>query len=97
MAGALPEERKARFRCVLAYVDPCGVLLTAEGTCEGYISPKPSGNDGFGYDPLFYIPVLGKTLAEISLAEKNNMSHRGHALKNMAMKLMRLFHENRRD
>jgi XTP/dITP diphosphohydrolase len=90
-------ERTARFRCVLAYVDPDGTLLTAQGTCEGVILGEPRGQGGFGYDPLFYVPELGKTLAELALAEKNAVSHRGQALKNMASKLARYYHENRCD
>ena len=89
------EERSARFRCVLAYVSPDGAFLAAEGTCEGLMLKEPRGKDGFGYDPLFYVPHLGKTMAELSLGEKNAVSHRGQALKNMASKLARYFHENR--
>jgi XTP/dITP diphosphohydrolase len=96
--AAVPLQRfSARFRCVLAYVAPEGVLLTAEGSCEGQILFEPRGEGGFGYDPLFYLPSLGKTMAELSVAEKNAVSHRGQALRNMTMKLARYFHENRRD
>lgn len=101
LLGALadvPEERRgARFRCVLAYAEPGGGTITAEGCCEGIILPRPRGEGGFGYDPLFYMPALGKTLAELTLAEKNAVSHRGNALRNMAAKLARFFDENRRD
>jgi len=97
LAAVSPERRSARFRCVLAYVTPQGVLLTAEGSCEGQILCESRGEGGFGYDPLFYVPSLDKTLAELSLAEKNAVSHRGQALRNMAMKLARYFHENRCD
>lgn len=96
--AAMPaEERTARFRCVLAYVAPEGILLTADGSCEGIILSEPRGEGGFGYDPLFYLPALDKTLSEISIAEKNAVSHRGQALRNMATKLARYFHENRCD
>lgn len=88
--------RTARFRCVLAYVDPDGTLLTAEGTCEGIILREPRGTGGFGYDPLFYLPAAAKTLAEMTTAEKNAVSHRGQALRNMATTLARYYHENRR-
>ncbi|MDU4960158.1 MAG: XTP/dITP diphosphatase [Sporomusaceae bacterium] len=81
LAGIAPERRTARFRCVLVCFDPCGEMLTADGVCEGVILEQPRGNGGFGYDPLFYLPVLGKTLAEITLAEKNALSHRGAALR----------------
>jgi XTP/dITP diphosphohydrolase len=97
LAGVPAEGRTARFRCVLAYVDPDGTLLTAEGTCEGSILTMARGGGGFGYDPLFYLPALKKTLAELTLAEKNAVSHRGQALRNMTLKLARYFDENRRD
>lgn len=82
-----PEMRTARFRCVLAYVDKTGTVITAEGSCEGIILDAPQGQGGFGYDPLFFMPELGKTLAEVSVAEKNAVSHRGRALKNIVPKL----------
>lgn len=88
--------RTARFRCVLAYVDPDGTLLTAEGTCEGTILREPRGTGGFGYDPLFLLPGAEKTLAEMTVADKNAVSHRGQALRNMATTLARYYHENRR-
>ncbi|MDR3592397.1 MAG: XTP/dITP diphosphatase [Negativicutes bacterium] len=97
LAAVPPALRSARFRCVLAYVAPEGVLLTAEGSCEGEILCEPRGEGGFGYDPLFYLPSLGKSMAELSLAEKNAVSHRGQALRNMTTKLARYFHENRCD
>lgn len=97
LAPVPEEEWTARFRCVLAYVDPDGTLLSAQGTCEGIILREPRGQGGFGYDPLFYVPALGKTLAELALAEKNAVSHRGQALRNMATKLARYYHENRCD
>lgn len=80
-------QRTARFRCALAFIDPKGTLLTAGGTCEGIILGQPRGSNGFGYDPLFYIPDLGKTLAEIELAEKNRISHRAQAIDRLAGQL----------
>ncbi len=97
LAGVPESGRTARFRCVLAYVDPNGTLLTAEGTCEGLILTAPRGTGGFGYDPLFLFPGANKTLAEMAVAEKNAVSHRGQALRNMATILTRYYHENRRD
>lgn len=70
--------RKARFRTVLAFVNGSGEYLF-EGICEGRIIPEQRGNSGFGYDPVFYYPPLRKTLAEMSPAEKNSISHRGEA------------------
>lgn len=84
LSGVEPERRTARFRCVLVYFDPLGQLLTAQGTCEGVILNSPRGTGGFGYDPLFYIPEYGKTMAEMTLVEKNAISHRGAALKQLS-------------
>lgn len=90
-------ERTARFRSLLAYVDPDGSLITADGTCEGVILREARGDGGFGYDPLFYMPALGKTLAELSVAEKNAVSHRGQAMRNMAGKLSEFYRAHRPD
>ncbi len=77
------EKRTARYACVLVLARPGRELLTAEGTCEGIILNTPAGDNGFGYDPYFYIPEKGKTMAEMSLAEKNGLSHRGKALRKL--------------
>jgi XTP/dITP diphosphohydrolase len=79
MAGVPWERRTARFRCVIAIADPAGALHTAEGTCEGIITFAPRGANGFGYDPVFYLPDRGCTMAELSPAEKNQISHRARA------------------
>lgn len=76
--------RKAAFACVLSIAVPSGPALTYEGRCEGEITEEPRGSSGFGYDPVFFYPPLGKTFAEISLAEKNKVSHRGRALAELA-------------
>lgn len=75
-----PSQRGASFRCVIAVVDPRGRETWVEGTCQGVIGERERGENGFGYDPLFLIPELGKTLAELPLKEKNRVSHRGKAL-----------------
>lgn len=75
-----PAERTARFRCVMALVTPNGDVRTAEGTCEGVIILEPRGENGFGYDPLFYVPKYDKTFAELPMEVKNRISHRGRAL-----------------
>lgn len=80
LEGVPWEKRTARFRCVIAIATPAGEVYTAEGTCEGYIGFDPRGEGGFGYDPLFYVPAEGKTFAELDMATKNRISHRGHAL-----------------
>lgn len=73
-------ERRAHFQCVLSIAVPSGPALTYEGRCDGVIIDEKRGNNGFGYDPLFYFPELGKTFAELSAEEKNRVSHRGKAL-----------------
>jgi XTP/dITP diphosphohydrolase len=70
----------ARYRCMLALARDGVVLLTASGAVEGEIIPEPHGMGGFGYDPLFWLPELGKTMAEIDLETKQRLSHRGRAL-----------------
>ena len=80
MEGVSPKERTARFRCAIALVSPSGDERLVEGVCPGVIIDKPQGSGGFGYDPLFMVPHLGKTFAELSGDEKNSISHRGKAL-----------------
>jgi len=81
------ENRRARFECVLSLATPGGPALTWEGRCEGEITGERHGQSGFGYDPVFYYPPLGKTFAEISMAEKNQVSHRGRALQDFAAEI----------
>lgn len=78
------KERGARFRCVAALARPNEETLFAEGLFEGMITKKVIGENGFGYDPVFMIPELKKTAAEISIEEKNKLSHRSKAFKEMA-------------
>ncbi len=73
------ERRTARFRCVIAVATPDGEVELCSGECPGVIAFEPRGTHGFGYDPVFYLPELGKTMAELPLAEKNGVSHRGQA------------------
>ncbi|MCP4481781.1 MAG: XTP/dITP diphosphatase [bacterium] len=75
--------RKAVFKTVMALVFPHGDIQMVTGECQGEILSKFKGNEGFGYDPIFFVPKLGKTFAEMSIAEKNEISHRGQALKKM--------------
>ena len=79
--------RAARFVCALALARDGPLLHTAEGTVEGQILQAPRGNDGFGYDPLFLIPSLGLTLAEVTRDQKWNLSHRGHAFRQLLTQL----------
>ena len=78
------ENRKAMFECVLSLATPGGPALTWEGSCEGEITTERHGESGFGYDPVFFYAPLGKTFAEIPMAEKNKISHRGRALQDFA-------------
>jgi len=78
MAGVT--NRMALFQCVIAIAVPRGPALIYEGKCEGEIADKMEGDQGFGYDPLFYYPSLKKTFAQMSLEEKNQVSHRGKAM-----------------
>ncbi len=71
--------RSGKFFCAIAIVLPDGREYTVEGTCPGVILRELKGQSGFGYDPLFYVPEMGKTFAELSMEEKNRISHRGHA------------------
>ncbi len=75
-----PRPWTARFRCVVALVSPQGGVLFAEGVLPGEIIPEERGTHGFGYDPIFYLPDQGRTLAELTLEEKNRISHRARAL-----------------
>lgn len=76
----VPDERRgARFRCVIAIVDPGGREWVVEGVAEGTITREPRGTGGFGYDPLFYFPPLGQTFGQLSDAAKSEVSHRGRA------------------
>lgn len=88
MAGR--SDRRAAFECVISIAVPSGPALTYEGRCEGEITTEPRGTDGFGYDPVFYFPPLRKTFAEIPLAEKNKVSHRGKALAQMAQEFEKI-------
>lgn len=72
--------RAAAFECVISIAVPTGAALTYEGRCQGVIAEAPAGNNGFGYDPVFYYPPLQKTFAELDAVEKNRVSHRGRAL-----------------
>lgn len=81
------EDRKGHYECVIAVVFPDGKEITTEGTCYGVIRDFEEGTGGFGYDPLFYLPEKGKTMAELSMEEKNEISHRGKALRAMVEKL----------
>jgi XTP/dITP diphosphohydrolase len=73
------DRRSARFRCVIAIAAPDGAVELCSGECPGFITTEPRGYNGFGYDPVFYLPELGKTMAELTPEEKNKISHRARA------------------
>ncbi|MCI0495967.1 XTP/dITP diphosphatase [candidate division KSB1 bacterium] len=89
MKGVPAEKRTARFRCVIALVGEA-IEQTVEGVAEGLILTEKRGIEGFGYDPVFYVPVIGKTFAEMSLDDKNRISHRGLALEKVRVILKAL-------
>ena len=74
------QDRRAAFHCVVSIAVPSGPALTYEGSCPGMITEEAEGEGGFGYDPVFFCPELGKTFAQASMEEKNKVSHRGKAL-----------------
>lgn len=75
----VPPPRRARFRCILAVAQPMGTVRLFEGACEGEIILEERGTNGFGYDPIFYLPAHGRTMAELPSEEKNRLSHRARA------------------
>jgi XTP/dITP diphosphohydrolase len=83
MEGIPISKRGARFKCVIAIVSPDGIEAVTEGACKGRIRFKGVGKKGFGYDPLFELPQYGKTMAQLSVEEKNKISHRGKALRKL--------------
>jgi XTP/dITP diphosphohydrolase len=85
------QKRTARFRCVIAVARPGGPVETAEGICDGYIALEPRGSNGFGYDPIFYLPDYNKTIAELPPEVKNLISHRGRAAVK-ARRLLEIMH-----
>ena len=78
------DNRNAAFKCVVSIAVPTGAALTYEGECQGVITQEPVGENGFGYDPLFFYPEFNKTFAQLSIQEKGSVSHRGKALKEIA-------------
>lgn len=85
-------ERTARFRCVVAVSLPDRLIGTAQGSVEGFIAFEPKGSGGFGYDPVFFIPDMNRTMAELSPAQKHSISHRGRAARAAIPLLTRLAH-----
>ena len=89
LANVPAGDRTARFRCVIAVVWSGGPLELHAGACEGRIIEAPRGSNGFGYDPVFFIPAMGRTMAELTTAQKNRVSHRSAAARKAAAALLR--------
>ena len=90
LKGVPWHKRSARFRCVIAIAAPDGKVEFSSGECPGFITLEPRGEQGFGYDPVFYLPELDKTMAELPLEIKNQVSHRGQAARKVSQLLERL-------
>lgn len=90
LEGVPWEKRSARFRSVIAIATPGGKVEFCSGECRGFVTFEPRGGHGFGYDPVFYLPELDKTMAELPLEAKNQVSHRGQAARKAYQVLERL-------
>ena len=93
LEGVSEEQRTARFRCALAVVSPTGEEFLTEGIVEGRILNERRGKEGFGYDPLFYLPDFGRTMAQLNLSQKNKISHRAQAFRQVVPILKELAQE----
>lgn len=93
VAGLPDEQRGCRYVAVIAIATPDGHLYRRTGTCEGRVAHQPAGTGGFGYDPIFYVPELGRTMAELDGPEKDAISHRGRAVRKALPLLHRLLAE----
>ncbi len=91
LEGVSWERRTARFRCVIAIATPEGEVELCSGECQGFITFEPGGEQGFGYDPVFYLAELDKTMAELPLEIKNQVSHRGKAAREACQLLRRKY------
>jgi len=95
LLGIRRKNRKTRFRCVIAIITPEGETFCTEGTCEGLIADEPAGTEGFGYDPIFYLPEYDCTMAQLPLDVKNQISHRAQAAQAAIPILARLVSQKR--
>ena len=94
LQGIPEDNRTARFVCVLVYYDPSGRWIQTEGTCQGRIALTSTGDQGFGYDPVFYLPEFERTMAQLPLETKNRISHRAKALERMRPHLLSLLDQS---
>ena len=90
LEGMPKEKRTCRFVCNLCLASAQEILLETQGFLEGYITEEKVGENGFGYDPIFFVPELNKTVAQLSTEEKNSISHRGNAIRELKPKLVEL-------
>jgi len=90
LQGVPTGKRTARFVCALCLASPEGILIETEGTLQGLINDEPIGKNGFGYDPIFFVPHLNKTVAQLTREEKNAISHRGNAIRKLRPLLAQL-------
>jgi len=88
------EKRTARFVCCLCLASPEKIWIETEGVLEGFIIDKPAGENGFGYDPIFFVPHLNKTVAQLSADQKNAISHRGQAVRKLKPLLRKLLRQD---
>ena len=90
LEGVPTEKRTARFVCSLCLASPEEILIETQGTLEGFINDRAIGENGFGYDPIFFVPHLKKTVAQLTAEEKNAISHRGNAIRKLKLMLDKL-------
>lgn len=93
LQGVPPQERRCRFVCVIAIAEPTGEVRLCQGACRGLVVEAPRGEGGFGYDPIFYLPDMARTMAQLSEVEKNAVSHRGRAARIARQMLEELLYE----
>ena len=91
-----PPPWTARFQCVVALANPQGVVYTAQGSCAGQIIPEEKGSHGFGYDPIFLVMSKGRTMAQLPMEVKNQVSHRARALKNLEPHLKQVMEQHKK-
>jgi len=94
LEGVPKEKRTARFVCCLCLANPQKLLIETEGVLDGFIAQEEKGENGFGYDPVFFVPHLNKTVAQLSSEEKNSISHRGNAVRKLKPLLEKLLQKN---
>ncbi len=94
LEGVPQEKRTARFFCSLCLASPEQILIETEGTLEGLITTEEIGKNGFGYDPIFFVPHLNKTVAQLTPEEKNAISHRGNAIRKLKPLLEKLLKDS---